>query len=106
MGGSGEGARFDDALFGEDLLPRPRRELAPGAVWVPGFLTPTQQAWLVDRFHEWAAGPVPPRSAKIRGHEMSVEDRVPGMALAPLRVLADAVDIKWGTRSLSTCPTG
>src|SRR5690606_28027528 len=61
-----------DSLFPDDAVARPRRELAPGAVHVPGWLTLAQQRWIVDRFREWAAGPVPPRAAKVRGHEMSV----------------------------------
>lgn len=82
-----------DALFGEDLLERPRRELTPGAVWVPGFLTPQQQTWLVERFHEWSAGPVPPRSAKVRGHEMSVQTVCLGWHWRPYAYSRDAVDV-------------
>jgi len=81
------------ALFGDDLLERPRREVAPGAVWVPGFLTADQQAWLVARFHEWAAGPVPPRSARIRGHEMSVRTVCLGWHWRPYAYSRDAVDV-------------
>ena len=71
-------------LFGDDLLARPRREVAPGAVHVPGWLTLEQQAWIVDRFREWAAGPVPRaggtdrRTPDVRAH------RLPGLALAAL----------------------
>lgn len=86
-------ALFGDALFGDDLLPRPRRELAPGAIWIPGFLTPSQQAWLVARFHEWAVGPVPPRSATIRGHEMSVKTVCLGWHWRPYAYSRDAVDV-------------
>lgn len=82
-----------DALFGDDLLARPRREVAPGAVWVPGFLDPTQQAWLVARFHEWAEGPVPPRSAKVRGHEMSVKTVCLGWHWRPYAYTREAVDV-------------
>lgn len=82
-----------DALFGDDLLKRPRREVAPGAVWVPGFLTSSQQSWLVARFHEWAVGPVPPRSAKIRGHEMSVKTVCLGWHWRPYAYSRDAVDV-------------
>lgn len=82
-----------DALFGEELLARPRRELTPGAVWVPGFLTRQQQVWLVERFLEWSAGPVPPRSAKVRGHEMSVKTVCLGWHWRPYAYSRDAVDV-------------
>ncbi len=85
-----------DALFGDDLLTRPRRELAPGAVWVPGFLSASQQAWLVARFHEWADGPVPPRSAKVRGHEMSVKTVCLGWHWRPYAYSRAAVDVNGG----------
>lgn len=61
-----------ESLFGDDLFDRPTARIAPGAVHVPGWLTAAEQAWLLDRAREWAAGPVPPRSALINGHPMSV----------------------------------
>ncbi|MCI1641528.1 MAG: hypothetical protein LKI58_00085 [Actinomyces sp.] len=73
-------------LFGDDMLERPRRVLADGARWMPGWLTLQQQAWIVARFHEWTQGLVPIRAAKVRGHEMSVKTVCPGLALAPLSV--------------------
>src|SRR5699024_1941693 len=82
-----------EALFGDELLGRPRREVAPGAVWVPGFLSPAQQAWLVARFREWVEGPVPPRSAKIRGHEMSVQTVCLGWHWRPYAYTREAVDV-------------
>jgi len=81
------------ALFGDDLLNRPRRELAPGAVWVPGWLTLEQQRWLADRFREWAGGPVPIRSAKVRGHEMSVKTVCLGWHWRPYEYTREAVDV-------------
>ena len=60
-------------LFGDEVFDRPRRELAPGAALVPGWLAPVQQQWITARFHEWANGPVPIRAAKVRGHEMRVK---------------------------------
>ena len=59
-------------LFGDDMIDRPAPELPEGAHYVPGWLTPEQQRWIVARFHEWTDGPVPIRAAKVRGHEMSV----------------------------------
>ncbi|EMY33725.1 DNA-N1-methyladenine dioxygenase [Arthrobacter crystallopoietes BAB-32] len=87
------------ALFGDNLLHRPRRELAPGAVWVPGWLTLEQQRWLADRFREWAAGPVPIRSAKVRGHEMSVKTVCLGWHWRPYEYTREAVDVN-GNRVL------
>jgi alkylated DNA repair protein (DNA oxidative demethylase) len=60
------------ALFNAGPGSRPRRELVPGAVHVPAWLTTGQQRWITERFDEWACGPVPIRAAKVRGHEMSV----------------------------------
>lgn len=88
-----------DALFGDDLLARPRRELTPGALWVPGWLGLAQQRWLVDRFHEWAHGPVPLRSAKIGGHEMSVRTVCLGWHWRPYEYTRAAVDVN-GNRVL------
>lgn len=80
-------------LFGDDLLGRPRRELAPGATWVPGWLTLQQQAWIAARFREWADGPVPPRAATVHGHEMSVRTVCLGWHWRPYRYTREAVDV-------------
>ncbi|MFF4775812.1 alpha-ketoglutarate-dependent dioxygenase AlkB family protein [Microtetraspora fusca] len=86
-------------LFGDDLVDRPRRELAPGAVWVPGWLTLEQQAWIVARFHEWTRGPVPIRAATVRGHEMSVKTVCLGWHWRPYQYTREAVDVN-GNRVL------
>ena len=86
-------------LFGDDLLTRPRREVAPGAVHVPGWLTLEQQAWIVDRFREWAAGPVPARAARIGGHPMSVRTVCLGWHWQPYRYTREATDVN-GARVL------
>ncbi|HXD27559.1 MAG TPA: alpha-ketoglutarate-dependent dioxygenase AlkB [Arthrobacter sp.] len=88
-----------EPLFGDELLHRPRRELAPGAVWVPGWLDAGQQRWLVDRFREWAHGPVPLRSARVGGHEMSVKTVCLGWHWRPYEYTRDAVDVN-GNRVL------
>ncbi|GAB4100882.1 alpha-ketoglutarate-dependent dioxygenase AlkB [Sinomonas halotolerans] len=80
-------------LFGDELLSRPRREVAPGAVHVPGWLRPDQQAWIADRFREWAAGPVPPRAALVRGHPMSVRTVCLGWHWQPYRYTREATDV-------------
>lgn len=81
------------ALFGEELLERPRREPAPGAVHVPGWLTLEQQSWIAERFREWASGPVPLRGAKIRGHEMSVKTVCLGWHWQPYKYTREATDV-------------
>ncbi|WP_285622952.1 alpha-ketoglutarate-dependent dioxygenase AlkB [Kineosporia sp. NBRC 101677] len=86
-------------LFGDELLERPRREVAPGAYWVPGWLTPDQQAWIVARFREWGAGPVPPRGAVVNGHEMSVKTVCLGWHWRPYQYTREAVDVN-GNRVL------
>jgi len=86
-------------LFGGDVFGRPRRELAPGATLVPGWLTPVQQRWIVARFREWASGPVPIRAAKVRGHEMSVKTVCLGWHWRPYQYTREAVDVN-GNRVL------
>jgi len=70
---------------------RPRRELAPGAVHVPSWLTTGQQQWLVERFREWTRGPVPIRAAKVRGHEMSVRTVCLGWHWQPYQYTREAI---------------
>lgn len=86
-------------LFDETFAERAPREIAPGAVHVPGFLTLQQQGWIVDRFREWAAGPVPPHSPKVRGHEMSVRTVCLGWHWQPYRYSRAATDVN-GNRVL------
>ncbi|MFC9789856.1 alpha-ketoglutarate-dependent dioxygenase AlkB family protein [Rhodococcus sp. NPDC127528] len=74
-------------------------ELAPGAVHVPDWLTTEQQAWIVDQFHHWTAGPVPIRAAKVRGHEMSVRTVCLGWHWRPYRYTRNATDVN-GARVL------
>lgn len=83
----------------EDLPKRPNREVAPGAFWVPDFLSLEQQSWITDRFREWGTGPVPLRSPKVRGHEMSVSTVCLGWHWRPYRYSREAVDVN-GTRVL------
>lgn len=86
-------------LFGEEMLDRPEPDLPPGAHYVPGWLDLEQQRWIVARFHEWAAGPVPLRAAKIRGHEMSVRTVCLGWHWRPYAYSREAVDVN-GNRVL------
>ncbi|MBE8527998.1 alpha-ketoglutarate-dependent dioxygenase AlkB, partial [Amycolatopsis sp. H6(2020)] len=80
-------------MFGDDALARPAVELPEGAHHVPGWLTLDQQRWLVARFRDWAAGPVPPRAASIRGHEMSVRTVCLGWHWRPAGYTREAVDV-------------
>jgi len=80
---------MNDTLF----TPAPaRREIAPGAVHVPSWLTEEQQRWLAARFCEWAAGPVPIRAAMVRGHQMSVKTVCLGWHWVPYRYSRIAED--------------
>lgn len=80
-------------LFDDDRLGLPVPELPPGAYHVPGWLTSKQQRWLVEKFHEWASGPVPLRGAKVRGHEMSVKTVCLGWHWRPYQYTREAVDV-------------
>ncbi|QXQ12251.1 alpha-ketoglutarate-dependent dioxygenase AlkB [Paeniglutamicibacter sp. Y32M11] len=86
-------------LFSESFLSRPRRELSPGAYWVPDWLSAEEQRWIVARFHEWGAGPVPPRAAKIGDHEMSVQSLCLGWHWRPYEYSREATDVN-GNRVL------
>lgn len=86
-------------LFTTDFEAREPRRIAPGAVHVPAWLTLEQQSWIVVRFREWAAGPVPIRAAKVRGHEMSVRTVCLGWHWQPYRYTRDATDVN-GARVL------
>ncbi|WP_153504781.1 alpha-ketoglutarate-dependent dioxygenase AlkB family protein [Cumulibacter manganitolerans] len=88
-----------DGLFGDDVLRRPAVELPDGAHHVPRWLTLEQQRWIVARFREWSAGPVPLRAAKVRGHEMSVRTVCLGWHWRPYAYTREAVDVN-GNRVL------
>ena len=81
------------ALFDAGPGGRPRRELVPGAVHVPSWLTTGQQRWITERFDEWARGPVPVRAAKVRGHEMSVRTVCLGWHWQPYQYTREATDV-------------
>lgn len=81
-------------LFTPDMeAPRGPERPGPGAVLLPGWLTLDQQQWLVARFREWTAGPVPIRAAKVRGHEMSVRTVCLGWHWQPYRYTREATDV-------------
>ncbi|GAA3880886.1 alpha-ketoglutarate-dependent dioxygenase AlkB [Leifsonia kafniensis] len=84
-----------DALF-----PAERREVAPGAVHVPGWLSLEEQQGIVAQFMHWARGPVPIRAAKLPGgHEMSVRTVCLGWHWQPYRYTREAGDVN-GVRVL------
>ena len=80
-------------LFTPDMEPTEPSRPGPGAVHQPGWLTLDQQRWIVDRFHEWAVGPVPIRAAKVRGHEMSVKTVCLGWHWQPYTYTRAATDV-------------
>lgn len=78
-------------------LDRVRREVAPGAVHVPDWLSVEQQRQLVTACLDWAAGPVPMRSARLPGgHHMSVRTVCVGWHWQPYRYTRTADDAGGG----------
>lgn len=76
------------------LIPRPIREIAPGAVHVPEWLTLDQQRELVTACREWATGPVPIRHTELpRGGVMSVRTVCVGWHWQPYRYTRTAGDV-------------
>lgn len=84
---------MNGALFDADFGDREPQLIAPGAIHVPGWLTPEAQQWIANEFRQWAAGPVPPRGARIRGHEMSVKTVCLGWHWQPYRYSRTADDV-------------
>lgn len=89
----------EPTLFDDQLFNQPAPQLPDGAHHVPGWLTPEQQRWLVGRFFEWVEGPVPIRSARVGGHEMSVKTVCLGWHWRPYEYTREAVDVN-GNRVL------
>ncbi|MFE4694018.1 alpha-ketoglutarate-dependent dioxygenase AlkB family protein [Streptomyces sp. NPDC056749] len=76
------------------LIPRPAREIAPGAWHVPDWLTPAQQRELVTACRAWATGPVPIRHTRLpRGGVMSVQTVCVGWHWQPYRYTRTADDV-------------
>ncbi|CAM5457478.1 2OG-Fe(II) oxygenase OS=Tsukamurella paurometabola (strain ATCC 8368 / DSM / CCUG 35730 / CIP 100753 / JCM 10117 / KCTC 9821 / NBRC 16120 / NCIMB 702349/ NCTC 13040) OX=521096 GN=Tpau_3551 PE=4 SV=1 [Tsukamurella paurometabola] len=67
--------------------------ISPGAQLIPGWLDLDSQAWIIDRFREWARGPVPIRSATVRGRPMSVQTVCLGWHWQPYRYSRRATDV-------------
>ncbi|WP_211977700.1 alpha-ketoglutarate-dependent dioxygenase AlkB [Brevibacterium sp. W7.2] len=81
------------ALFADDAFDRGPRVIAPGAVWLPGFLDDAGQAWIARQYARWRTGPVPPHSTTIMGHPMSVTTIGLGWHWRPGRYDREAVDV-------------
>jgi alkylated DNA repair protein (DNA oxidative demethylase) len=82
------------------LFERPRTELGPGAVHLPGWLDLSGQQRLVAAYREWSAGPVPVRAAVLPGgHPMSVRMVCLGWHWQPYRYSRTADDVN-GARVL------
>ena len=78
-------------------LPLPRRQIAPGAVHVPGWLDAAQQRELVTACRAWAVGPVPLRAARVPGgKQMSVRTVCLGWHWSPYRYTRLAIDAGGG----------
>jgi DNA oxidative demethylase len=76
------------------LIPRLRREVAPGAVHVPDWLTLEQQRELVAACRAWAQGPVPIRRTRLpSGGVMSVQTVCVGWHWLPYRYSRTADDV-------------
>ncbi|MEU3499769.1 alpha-ketoglutarate-dependent dioxygenase AlkB [Streptomyces hundungensis] len=76
-------------------LPRPARvEVAPGAVHLPGWLSPELRRELVTACREWARGPVPIRHTVLPGGGvMSVRSVCVGWHWQPYRYTRVASDV-------------
>ncbi|MBB5079565.1 alpha-ketoglutarate-dependent dioxygenase AlkB family protein [Nonomuraea endophytica] len=76
------------------MMPLPPREVAPGAVHVPGWLGLDEQRTLVSACREWAKGPVPIRHTVLpRGGVMSVRTVCVGWHWQPYRYTRTADDV-------------
>ncbi len=76
------------------MIPLPSREIAPGAVHVPGWLTLEEQRRLVRACREWATGPVPIRHTVLpRGGVMSVRTVCVGWHWQPYKYTRVAEDV-------------
>ncbi|MFE4971339.1 alpha-ketoglutarate-dependent dioxygenase AlkB family protein [Kitasatospora sp. NPDC056651] len=81
-------------LFGPPPTGYRRREIAPGAVHLPGWLTSEQQRHLVTACRTWATGPVPIRHTRLpRGGVMSVQTVCLGWHWQPYAYTRTADDV-------------
>jgi DNA oxidative demethylase len=77
-----------------ELIPRPRTEIAPGAVHLSGWLSPDQQRRLVAACREWARPPAGMRATRLpTGGVMSVQTVCLGWHWIPYRYSRTADDV-------------
>jgi alkylated DNA repair protein (DNA oxidative demethylase) len=82
------------------LFERPKAEIAPGAVHLPGRLDLAGRRQLVEAYAQWTAGPVPAHAAVLPGgHPMSVRMVCLGWHWSPYRYTRTADDVN-GARVL------
>jgi alkylated DNA repair protein (DNA oxidative demethylase) len=78
----------------DTLFPRERAVIAPGAVHVPGWLSPARQREVVEACRSWARGPVPLRHTVLPGGGvMSVQTVCVGWHWQPYRYSRTADDV-------------
>jgi alkylated DNA repair protein (DNA oxidative demethylase) len=76
------------------LIPRPSTQVAPGAVHVPGWLSPAEQRRLVSACREWARPPAGMRATRLpSGGVMSVRTVCLGWHWVPYRYSRIAEDV-------------
>jgi DNA oxidative demethylase len=76
------------------LIPRPRAQIAPGAVHVPGWLSQAEQRRLVSACREWARPPAGMRATRLPGGGvMSVRTVCLGWHWVPYRYSRTADDV-------------
>ncbi|GAA2205957.1 alpha-ketoglutarate-dependent dioxygenase AlkB [Nonomuraea monospora] len=76
------------------MIPLPMREITPGAVHVPGWLTLDEQRRLVEACRGWARGPVPIRHTVLpSGGVMSVQTVCLGWHWQPYKYTRVAHDV-------------
>ncbi|MGH3157643.1 MAG: alpha-ketoglutarate-dependent dioxygenase AlkB family protein, partial [Streptosporangiaceae bacterium] len=76
------------------LIPRPRTQIAPGAVHVPDWLSQAEQRRLVDACREWARPPAGMRATRLPGGGvMSVRTVCLGWHWVPYRYSRVAEDV-------------
>jgi alkylated DNA repair protein (DNA oxidative demethylase) len=76
------------------LIGRPRAEIAPGAVHVPGWLSPEEQRDLVTECRQWSRPPAGMRATRMpTGGVMSVRTVCLGWHWVPYRYCRTAEDV-------------
>ena len=76
-----------------DLFARERREIAAGAIHLPGWLSFDEQRKLVSACQTWALPPAPIRAIRVRNGVMSVKTMCLGWHWLPYRYSRVAEDV-------------